>query len=227
MSHRARGIAIALAVIATGGCTDVVPVAPTGPAAPDQVSMSAVKFWEVGSSVRWNRRGLALFRLRGGNMGRNMAYLSLAQYRAVLAAQEGKEGAIHPSPAAAAAGASVVVLKNFYPGDATALEAELDAQRAEAPWPGERNKDFAAGEAIGRNIGAAILAFAATDNVGVQDPGSPPVGPGYWASATPPVRGNYGARPFFLTSSTELIAPPPPVFGSAAYLAGLAEVLTT
>ena len=60
--------------------------------------------------------------------------------------------------AGAVAGASIVVLKQFYPLDAAAMEAELDAQRAAPPVADERRKDFAAGEAIGRQIGAAVLA---------------------------------------------------------------------
>jgi hypothetical protein len=49
------------------------------------------------------------------------------------------------------------------------------------------------------------------------------VGPGYWSSATPTVRSNFGARPFFI-SPNEVIVGPPPAFGSAEFLAGLAEV---
>lgn len=227
MLHRTRTLAFALlAALASGACSESV--TSSGPTAPDRTSTSAVESREVGSSVRWNRRAIALFRARGGTPpGRILTYLSLAQYRAVLAAEDGRKGNKGPSPAAAAAGASVVVLKQFYPLDAAALEAELDAQRAETPSPGEKNKDFAAGEAIGRAIGAAVLAFAATDNFGATNPGSPPVGPGYWtSSASPVVRGGYGARPFFLTSNSELILAPPPAFGSADFLAALAEVRT-
>jgi membrane-associated phospholipid phosphatase len=61
--------------------------------------------------------------------------------------------------------------------------------------------------------------------VGLTDPGHPPIGPGYWVwNGGPIARGNLGARPFFLTSGDELRPPPPPAFGSAEYLAALAEV---
>jgi membrane-associated phospholipid phosphatase len=99
------------------------------------------------------------------------------------------------------------------------------AQRAAPGWPGERQSDFAAGEAIGRTVGAAIIAEARADNFGATSPGTPPVGPQYWySSGAPIVRGGYGARTFHLTHDGELLWAPPPAFGSAEYLAGLAEV---
>ncbi len=186
---------------------------------------AAAKFWETGSTVHWNRRAIQLFRARGGNPGRVNAYMAVAQYRAVLAARADDSGPPHASPGAASAGAALTVLKQFYPLDAAALEAELVAQRSATGWPGEQQKDFAKGEAIGRAVGAAILLEAATDGFAATDPGLPPVGPGFWRSAAAPiVRGGLGARPFFLDYGGELLAPPPPAFGSPAYLAALAEI---
>jgi membrane-associated phospholipid phosphatase len=70
-----------------------------------------------------------------------------------------------------------------------------------------------------------VLDEAATDGFGATSPGTPPVGPGYWTSSGAPiVRGGLGARPFFLNYGGELLAPPPPAFGSAQYLAALAEI---
>jgi hypothetical protein len=117
------------------------------------------------------------------------------------------------------------VLKQFYPLDAASIDAEIAAQRAETPLATEHNLDFADGEAIGAAIGAAVLAFAASDNFGQTSPGVPPVGAGFWVSSGAPiVRGGLGARPFFLTSGAELRLPPPPAFGSPAFAAALAEV---
>jgi hypothetical protein len=194
----------------------------TADATPEQ---AAPKFWETSATVYWNRRAIALFRARGGNPGRIDAYLALAQYRAVLAAQADRSGPPRASLSAASAGAAVVVLKQFYAGDAATLESELDAQRTGPRWPGDAQADFAKGEAIGRAVAAAVLQFAATDNFGATDPGSPPVGPEYWrSSGAPTVRGGYGARPFFLDYGGELLSPPPPAFGSPDYLAALAEI---
>lgn len=191
----------------------------------DPTANGALKFWEAGSTVHWNRRAIDLFRARGGNPGRINAYLSVAQYRAVLAARADASRPPHASPAAASAGAAVVVLKQFYPADAVTLENEIAAQRSAPRWPGEQQKDFAKGEAIGRAVAAAVLQEAATDGFGATNPGSPPVGPGYWTSSGAPiVRGGLGARPFFLDYGGELLAPPPPAFGSPEYVAALAEI---
>jgi hypothetical protein len=178
------------------------------------------------SSVLWNRKAIALFLARGGSALRANTYLALAQYRAALAAQDAREvkGAAQPSLAAAVAGASVVVLKQFFPLDAASIDSALDTQRHASPG---NEPSFAAGEAIGRMVGGATLAYAATDNFSLTSPGLPPLGAGRWVSSGAPIiRGAFGARPFFLTSSGELRLPPPPAYGSRAFAAALAEVRT-
>ena len=204
---------------------DALPTATSNdPVVPGTVSSSSNASSNT-SSVRWNRKAIALFRARGGNPGRALAYLSLAQYQAAVAADDAKHGQNRPSPAGAVAAASRIVLKQFYPLDATSIDAEIAAQRAESPLATEQNMSFADGEAIGEAIGAAVLAFAASDNFGLTSPGVPPVGAGYWVSSGAPiVRGGLGARPFFLASGSELRLPPPPAFGSPAFTAALAEV---
>jgi membrane-associated phospholipid phosphatase len=209
------------------GCTD----APTHPLQPATPQLDAVKFWEANASARWNERAIGLFGTRTLANGqaaasRILTYLSIAQYRAVLAAEAGKDGPAHPSVPAAVGAASVAVLRGFFPLDVATLEADLDADLAAPGWPGAKNEDAASGEAIGRAVGAAVLAQAATDNYLVASPGVPPVGPGFWVSApgTAIVRSLYGVRPFFLGSASEIRPAPPPAFGSPAFLAGLAEI---
>ena len=224
---RSRLTALAATMLALTACSDAPTTTGSYPPAVRRLdaAASATDASSPVSSVRWNRKAIAFFRARGGSAGRSNAYLSLAQYRAVLAAEDARHGETRPSLAGAAAGASVVVLKQFYPLDAAAIDGELEAQRALPPLGSEHNMDFAAGEAIGRAVGAAVLARAATDNTGLTSPGSPPIGPGFWiSSGAPIVRGGLGARPFFLTSGSELRLPPPPAFGSPAFLAALAEV---
>ena len=223
-----RTAIVALALIGGSACRDATSITASAvrpavaiPPLADAQSNNAAST----STVRWNRIAIALFRARGGNASRADTYLALAQYRAVLAADAARHGVERPSLSGAAAGASVVVLEQFYPLDAAALEATITAQRAEIALGEEHNRDFADGEAIGRTVGAQVLASAATDNFGATSPGVPPAGPGYWfSSGAPTVRGGFGARPFFLTSGDELHLPPPPAFGSPAYLAALAEV---
>lgn len=218
-----------VAVISLWACADV----PTRLVQPSAPSADAVKFWEVTASTRWNERAAALLGLYPpatngqGAALRILTYVSVAQYRAVLAAEAGKDRSIHPSVAAAVGAASVTVLSGFFPLASKALETQLNTDLAAPGWPGAKNEDSPSGEAIGRTVGAAVLVQAATDNYLVKSPGVPPVGPGYWIPAPAPaaiVRGLYGVRPFFLTSADELRPPPPPAFGSPAFLAALAEV---
>jgi len=201
-------------------------------AANTSVAFSAVKFWEAGATVSWNQLATDLATAApapGVNTIRLYTYLSLAQLRAAEAAQAAPGP--HPPIAAAIGGASVAVLSSFFPSSVAQLEAALDAQQASDPWPGAKHADFAAGEAIGRAAGARVLTFAQSDLVGLTNPldppiGPPPVGPGNWIYAPPPViaRGNLSARSFFLTSQDQLRPPPPPAFGSPAFSDALAEV---
>ena len=216
------GVTTALAITA---CTEPA----TSPAVTAAPSVSAVKFWEAGSSVAWNRTARDLIAARNvaavATQARILAYLSVAQYNAVVAAEDANDGSNHPSPAAAAAGASLVVLKSFFPSstDAVLLDRQLMAQRSAERWPGEQDRDFAAGEAIGRAVGAEVLAYAATDRVGVAMPPANPGAPGNW-TGTNSVRAHYGARTFALTSGDQFRPAPPPVFGSAEFTGALAEV---
>ena len=159
---------------------------------------------------------------------RILAYLTLAQYNAVVAAEDTKEGGKNASPAAAVGGASVVVLKSFFPLDEALIDAKLAEQLAATPWPGEKQKDAASGEAVGRAVGAAVVAYAATDNFEVLPLPPMPVGFGYWYSeANPPMphsKALWGTRPFFMTSGDQFRPAPPPAPGSPAFQTDLAEI---
>src|SRR5205823_10368525 len=228
-----RMLLLGPAVLVAAACSIDRPH-PTDPtvASTATVAFSAVKFWEAGATVSWNQLATDLTTAApapGIDAIRRYPYLSLAQLRAAEAAQAAPGP--HPPIAAAIGGASVVVLSSFFPGSVAQLEAALDAQDASDPWPGAKHADFAAGEATGRAAGARVLSFAQGDLVGLTSPllpplGPPPVGPGYWIYAPPPVIafGNLGARPFFLTSQDQLRSAPPPAFGSDAFNAALAEV---
>lgn len=223
LSRALKKTSLLAAALVLAACSE-----PTTSAVGDVPSQQgAVKFWEAGSSVSWNKtaRDLVAARVVASPISqvRIFAYLSVAQYNAVVAAENAKDGSDHASPAAAAAGASLIVLKSFFPLDVALLDAKLAAQRAATPWAGETNKDFAAGEAIGRAIGAQVVAYAATDNANLTVPPPNPGGPGNW-TGTNSIRGLYGARTFALTSGDQFRPPPPPAFGSPEFNAALAEI---
>jgi len=129
--HLLPYVALAAFALAIGACTDAAP-APTMPGRP---SLSAVKFWEAGSSVAWNRTARELVAARAVNdatfkdparLMRIFTYLSIAQYNAVLAAEDARQRGTHPSPATAAAGASLVILESFF-GHIKGMEQLLEA----------------------------------------------------------------------------------------------------
>jgi membrane-associated phospholipid phosphatase len=199
----------------------------TGPdaAAPDVAGaeVKSVKFWEAGATVAWNALAVDLTGATAVDAGRLHLYLGLAQLRAAEAAQA--SAAAHPPIGGAIGGASAAVLTAFFPASEAQIEAALDAQAAAESWPGAKHQDFAAGEAIGRAAAARVLAYAATDGVGLTDPGTPPLGEGFWMWTGGPIaRGPLGARPIFLASGDEFRPGPPPAFGSAQFTAALAEV---
>jgi hypothetical protein len=204
-------------------------------AAPPSVEQSAITSTPSTATVRWN--GIAREETRSGTLNvftgtRMLTYLSLAQYHAAVAAKKarGNDGSGPPSVAAAVGGASVALLSAppFFPSRAAFFEAELDAQEADAQAPPESTRDFAAGEAIGRAVAAEVLARAAGDGFTPSNAGvTVPVCPGCWLSAPglSPVFPRLGEmRPFLLTSGSQFRPGPPPAFGSAAFLAALAEV---
>ena len=222
-----RWFTCAAVALAGAACGDQS-VAPT--AVSERAALSATKFWDVGSSVAWNAtaRGLVVSRAVGSPavQGRIFAYLTVAQYNAIVAAEDTKDRGVHASPAAAAAAASVVVLESFFPLDADLLDATLLAQRNAEPWPGEKKKSFAAGEAVGRLIGAAVVAYAATDRFNLLAPPANPGGAGNWTGVNP-VRGYLGMRTFALTSDDQFRPGPPPAYLSPEFNAALAEVRAT
>jgi hypothetical protein len=235
-SRQCSAAGLVLGIAAALACADQ-PTAPVSDgtdsrSAPFAPELDATKFWEAGASVGWNAitRDLNRQTLFSQNaVLRVHAYVSLAQYDAVIAAEDGKTPGTHPSVQAAVAGASAVVLTYFHPGAAQFIEAQVDAQESGAHWPGESHTDFAAGEAIGRAIGAAAIARAQTDGFDAVFTGTIPTGPCLWFSSTvpptPPLLPLQGQmKTYFLTSGSQFRPPPPPPCGSPEFEADLDEV---
>ena len=185
--------------------------------------VAATKFWQSGATVAWNALAVSLAQATAVDAGRLHLYLGLAQLRAAESAQASVVP--HPPIGGAIGGASAAVLTAFFPASAGQIETALDAQSAAGSWPGAKHQDFAAGEAIGRAAAARVLAYAATDGVGLTDPGTPPIGDGFWIwTGGPIVRGNLGARAVFLAAADEFRPGAPPAFGSDGFQAALEEV---
>lgn len=226
MSVRERSAAIvAVLVLGVAACADGGPAPEAALAPTGQAARAAVKFWDANATARWNELATTLAARRTVNAVRVYTYLSLAQLRAAEAAQAIRP---HPPTASAIGAASAAVLGANFPLDVAEIEAALDAQAAAEPWPGARHEDFAVGEPIGRAAAARVLAYALGDRIGLADPvptrPTPTAGSWVWSPGSPLARGNYGARPFFLATGDEFRPPPPPAFGSPAFLAALAEV---
>jgi len=243
-------VVLLLGVVALGGCTD----RPTGPATtPQQLSAgraAGLPSTEGLASPEWQE--IARTFVMQSTVSRNSAaatrvyaYLSAAQYDAVARAEAalgGNESETEPTPGTglgsggrsrleadrgAVAGASAAVLTYFDPAEAQLFEEKVQEQATVAP--GQPHPDFARGEAVGRQVGAEVIARAMTDGFDLPWTGTVPVGPGLWFSSAkppqPPVNAQLpGMRPFFLTSADQFRPAPPPAFGSPPYLAALAEV---
>ena len=118
------------------------------------------------------------------------------------------------------------MLAYLFPGEVAFLEGKVDEQQAAPGWPGSRHEDFASGEAIGRSTAAGIIARAQGDRFFAPFTGTVPICTRCWlAVPTPPAFATLGeALTFLLTSGSQFRPPPPPAFGSAEFIAGLAEV---
>ncbi|HEX6575703.1 MAG TPA: phosphatase PAP2 family protein [Gemmatimonadaceae bacterium] len=249
MKDRYRNI-LKLAAVAAAATTLACSEAPTDvQSVSPSASASAEHFWDALATTRWNTRATHLLQFTTPTppngqawASRTLTYLSLAQYRAALAATAPTNRSKHPSISAAVGRASVDILTHLYmetPGYSppsaipATLEQMLAADRSAPGWPGEANTDVALGDAIGRQVAAAVWSQAQSD--GYTAPATVTafnavqatraVGAGYWVPNGAAVRSLWGVRPFFLDPATELIvAPPPPSFADLQTAA--AEVLS-
>ena len=215
-------------------------------------NQQAVKFWDALASTRWNQRATDLLQalpvITGSNglpvntpsngqawASRMLTYLSLAQYRAVLAATAPSVRPTHPSVSAAVTRASFDVLDTLFklaPTVPVATTQQIGVRLRQwladdgsmSGWPGEANQDVAAGNAIGVAVAKAVVKQSTSDGYLSLPALTPPVGASYWFATGPIVRSLWGTTPFFLEPQ-ELVRPPdPPTYGSPAFQAGLDEV---
>ena len=198
---------------------------PTGVTASLVASRGAAATEEL-ASPGW--QGTAATFVAQGNLAavvstRAYSLLGVAQYLAVQRAEGSRRDGRgrDASDAGAVAGASATVLSYLFPLKTQALEDMVKAQRGAGPG-------FARAEVIGRAVGAEIVARAQADGFSTPFTGTIPVGAGLWSSNTTPatIAGGPlpGVRPWFLKSARQFRPGPPPAFGSADFLAALAEI---
>jgi len=225
-----------IVVLALIGCADPISHPSRMGAADSPLRADAASLGESTTSVRWST---ILRDYVAGKEGaakpnpvavfRAFAYLSVAQYEAVIAADDDKGRPPRASPQGAAAAASAVVLGALFPADAAFFASQLAQQESENGVSQKAASAFAAGEAVGQSVGATVVDRARSDHFDAVWTGAVPVGPGYWRSDFDPPRPPQlpllgQMQPFLMQSGDQFRPAPPPAFGSEEYLAALAEV---
>ena len=198
-------------------------------------SSNGVPFAEGLASPAWQQKARDL--VSAANLAAVQAthvypILGVAQYLAVQRAQAAIIGGGRQRLEAdrgAVAGASFVTMSYLFPASVQAFQDLLTAQANAGP--GQPHPGFAAGEAIGRAVGAQIVERATHDKFNDPNTAVPPAGgtaAGFW---TPNVPGQMvaggtlpGTKPWFLTSSDQFKPDPHPPFGSTAFNDALAEI---
>ncbi|MEP6732921.1 MAG: vanadium-dependent haloperoxidase [bacterium] len=204
------------------GVVDQCRLAPANALSPDSATAAG----------RWNAltRGV-IARREFGPLGtaRTFALVSVAQYNAIVGADDATKSGAPQSEAGAAAGAAAAVLAAVYPAEQSVIDAQLasDAALVAAVASGCAAQ-FSLGVTAGRLVGAAVLARAATDRSAAPWTGTVPTGAGIWKGAPAPAQPLSPAwgqvRPWLMTSGSQFRPVAPPAFGSAAYQAALDEV---
>jgi len=228
-SYTIRSVASVAIALFAAACEDSTP---SDAVRPPLLAARAASPAEVTASAEWSAVARDLVKARQSNAFqaiRNLATLNLAQYNAVIAAEDESQGGRPLSRRAAVAAASVVALSYAYPLAQEALEEKLHQQLVTPHWLEEGSHDTDHALAIGRAVGEQVVAHAKTDRLFDPWTGTVPTGPGIWfSSAIPPSApggaGFSAARPFFLTSTSQFRPGPPPAFGSPEFLAALGEV---
>jgi len=221
MSHCYR-LSLHLGVLATSatltGCSDAL----TRPRIP-ACAASAAQSTEALASTRWNETARNLvIKYRTDPSARPYALLSVAQYAAVVLAEDRSEKTC-PSVRAAIAGASAAMLAYLYPSEAATLEQLVRDQQAGDGARGLTGLDQ--GETLGRAAAEPVIARARVDGVADAWTGTIPVGPGNWVSTGNPTTPQLGQmRPLLLTKGDQFRPSAPPAFHSAPFDAALAEV---
>ncbi|HET7459581.1 MAG TPA: hypothetical protein VFJ74_18155, partial [Gemmatimonadaceae bacterium] len=146
-----RLLPILVAVLGVVACTDASK-APTVPDASPAAARAAAAD-RVTAAALWEQRTRAIIGRRGGSSNfaaRTFALVSVAEYDAVIAAENAKDGGLHPSEAGASSAAAASVLAALYPAEQSFITTQLAADAAYFPTlPSERDTDWDAGVEVG------------------------------------------------------------------------------
>jgi membrane-associated phospholipid phosphatase len=214
---------------------------PTSIEIKDAPSQSLVALSARPASLGWQDQARTLVGVNNMSplaAARVYAALSVAQFSAVTAVNDsesdgqlsangvgaGGRSALEANRGAVA-GASARVLTFFFPASAAAIEQRV-LMEGEA-GPGNVHPQFTRGLSVGRTAGNSMVTRLQNDHFTAPWTGTVPTGPGKWIANGPPAGPTFGGvTPYLLTSGSQFRPPPPPAFGSPAFLTDLAEIKT-
>jgi membrane-associated phospholipid phosphatase len=219
----------------------------------DAAARENVSYWNAGGpSYRWNEILFSQAVKNATNpqrIGRAQALLNVAIYDALVAAWDAKylhqrprpadctasltpliptpESPSYPSAYAVAAGAASTVLAYLYPSDAAFFAAQAELAGLSRLQAGVNYRsDVTAGLALGKAVGALLVARGQTDGSDAVFSGPIPTGACNWKGTNPqePLAGTW--RTWVLISGSEFRPGPPPPCnaGSPLFEKDIAEV---
>jgi membrane-associated phospholipid phosphatase len=233
LSHRTGALAwLAVPLLVVLGCSESKP--PLEPMS-EMAAINAAAGPAAPAALGWNE--LARTLVAGARMSplaasRALALLGVAQYAAIDRVSDSSDGILpgegfgpggrarYESERGAVAGASRQVLLFLFPTAGGAVEDRMAVERSGAGGP-----LFNAAVRTGMSIGQQLVQRARNDHFTDPWTGTVPVGPGLWIPGGPPSGPLFGTvTPYFMESGDQFRPPPPPAFGSPAFLASLASV---
>jgi membrane-associated phospholipid phosphatase len=218
----------------------------------DGAALDRIALWDAGAApYRWTEAAIEWIHVRsplaGGEQRRAFALVTVAMHDAMIATWDAKyayqrprpteqdpsltaavavpRSPSYPSEHAAAAAAAAAVLGYLFPTDAETFTGMAEAAgRSRVEAGVQYPSDVAAGRELGRQVAELVLAHARSDNSDATWDGSRPEGPGLWTGTNPVGVADRAWKPWVLAAPDQLRPAPPPVFGSDALAAELAEV---
>jgi hypothetical protein len=217
----------------------------------NDTTRAQIAYWDAGSpGYRWEQ--IAAQQMLSQNVPaplftRAMALLSVAIYDATVAAWDSKyaynrlrpsaadktinplvtvpNSPSYPSEHAVAAGAASVVLAYLFPTIGSGYNDLAEECARSRVFAGTQYpSDIDAGLALGRSIGAMVVAYAQADGSSTPFTGSFPATPGLWSNANPttPLAGTW--QPWTLTSGSQFRSSVPPASDSPDFQTQIAIV---